>query len=166
MSSHRAVLTSPEQLWRTQIKLQPCSVQAPTGLCGGWGEKFYRINNQYLWLQIKLTPEASDEGALLYVPWLAIFLGCVPSPQPLCQVHRSGSQGNEKLHKESILQQTYCTSMSKLLILFVKRLFHSSSRQQFLQGSWQGCKRLDAASPPTRSPEKQSVKSMLYYWNM
>lgn len=50
MSSQRAVFTPPEQSWSNQIKLQPCSAQAPTSLSWGWGEKFYIINNQYLWL--------------------------------------------------------------------------------------------------------------------
>lgn len=75
------------------------------------GEKFYIINNRYLWLHIKLTPEATDDRAMSSC-WVA-------SPQPLRRVDRSGSQSRETLHKESILSKH--ASMSKRpLILFVK----------------------------------------------
>lgn len=117
-SSHRAVLTPSEQFWNTQMKLHQ-SVQARAGSCGGWEGKFYIINNQYLWLHITLTPEATDDRLLLSAPRLGFFSGRVPSPQPSSQVDRSGSQSREKLHEQSIRSKH--TSMSKqLLILFVK----------------------------------------------
>lgn len=48
------------------------SVKAATGLCGGWWELFYIINNQYLWLHIRVTPEATDDRVSVSVPWLAV----------------------------------------------------------------------------------------------
>lgn len=146
--SHAAVLSIVEN--PNPIAATAC--RALSGLCGGWGEKFYIINNQY-WLHFK-PPDDSAVVCSLTSSSSSSF-NCVPSSQPKWKKKEEAGHKAERSHTWNPYGPDVQACQSRMLILFVK----SSSREADRDAS--SLKR----HPP--QPATTATKTLLlYYQNM